>query len=65
MRFRRVDLIVNPANRLRDADPAPLVVLQQAQSLAVAGEVLSRHNLEQAFGQDHMAVLVLVITVPV
>ena len=54
MRLRAVDHVVSPANALLDADLTPLSFLHQA---------LTRNEFAKLLGEDHVAVLVLVIEV--
>lgn len=59
---RTVDLVVLPAETLRDPDPPPLALGQQPQHIRVLGrEQLLWQVLEHPLGQYHVSVLVMVV----
>ena len=54
MGLRLVDHVVDPASRLLHAEAAPFVLAQESAA---------RHLLEEGFGQEDVAILVLIVFV--
>jgi len=60
--FRRMDLVMNPAQALLDADSPPFVIREEAEGARViVVEITLRDEFEERFREDHMAVLKLVV----
>lgn len=56
--------VVFPAERLCDAEAAPLLLEQDSESAGLGVEVVSRDGLEHVFGEHDVAVLKVVVGVP-
>ena len=61
-----MNLVVFPAETLRDANPSPFLLRQKSQCSTVIGiEELFRNHLEERLRENDMAVLVEVIGIAV
>ena len=65
VRFRLVDLVVLPAQTLRDAETSPFIFPQQLQRASRAVKVVLGDGLEHGLGELDVTVFVVVIVVPV
>jgi len=62
MRFRRMNLVMDPTQTLLDADSSPFVVCEEAKGARIiVGEVALRDELEERLWEDHMSILVLFV----
>jgi len=60
--FRRMDLVMNPAQALLDANPPPFVIREEAERASViVVEVTLRDEFEERFREDYMPVLKLFV----
>jgi hypothetical protein len=64
VRLRLVNLVVLPAQALRDAQAAPLVLPQQLERALGFVVVVGRDELEHGLGEADVTVLVLEVLVP-
>lgn len=61
-----MNLVMDPAQALLDADSPPLVIREEAKGTRVIIiEVALRDELEERLRKDHMSILVLVVRVPI
>jgi len=66
MRFRRMNLVMDPAQALLDADSPPFVIREEAKGTSIIIiEVALRDELEERLRKDHVSILVLFVRVPI
>jgi len=66
MRFRRMDLVMDPAQALLDADSPPFVIREEAKGTRVIiTEVALGDELEERLRKDHMSIFVLFVRVSI
>jgi len=62
MWFRRMNLVMDPAQALLDADSPPFVIREEAKGTSVIViKVALRNEFEERLWEDHMSILVLVV----
>jgi len=57
-----MDLVMDPAQALLDADSPPFVIREEAKGARViVVEVTLRNEFEERLWEDHMSILILVV----